>query len=320
MRITISNNEGELLEMKIMTKNVRISDDLIARVDAELSRTGRTRNAELVSLLEEAIIEMKYSRGYALTDPELITDDENIALSGGDSYQIRIPQPLERVIVDNVPGLIDFTGETRHASETFSEKIRYLLLRGLSSRGAVIAVELESISGGVYQDEEIDKKFIGYKKGDNPKLDKMIMLGEKFEKFMSRTQGHVLLFGASGTGKSFCTGFYKTANKGECHFLDLMPQGIRSAKPRRVIILWSNDKKYNDNKTLILDDANCLDNDYLNIFLKKSERKNVRIVLTCQCEGAFDKDVLDSITHRLDCNWNKEGNVSWVSKMQGGAI
>ncbi|MEY8940871.1 hypothetical protein AB9K36_03675 [Klebsiella michiganensis] len=83
MMISISDNEEELLEMKISTKNVRISDDLISRVDAELSRTGRTRNAELVALLEEAIIEMKYSRGYALTDPELITDDENITLSGG---------------------------------------------------------------------------------------------------------------------------------------------------------------------------------------------------------------------------------------------
>ncbi|WP_243211288.1 ATP-binding protein (plasmid) [Klebsiella pneumoniae] len=320
MRITISNNEGDLLEMKIMTKNVRISDDLIARIDAELSRTGRTRNAELVALLEEAIIEMKYSRGYALTDPELITEDESIVLSGGGSYQIRIPQPLERIIVDNVPGLIEFTGETRHSSETFSEKVRYLLLRGLSSRGAVVAVELESISGGVYQDEDIEKKFITYKKGDNPKLDQMILLGEKFEEFMKRTQGNVLLFGATGTGKSFCAGFYKTANKGECHFLDLMPQGMRSVNPRRVILLWSNDKKYNDNKTLILDDAHCLDNDYLNIFLKKSERKNVRVVLTCHCESVFDKDVLESIDHKLNCNWNKEGNVSWVSEIQEGEI
>ncbi|MDH8270671.1 hypothetical protein QIG44_26785, partial [Klebsiella pneumoniae] len=79
--------------------------------------------AELVALLEEAIIEMKYSRGYALTDPELITDDENITLSGGDSYQIRIPQLLERVIVDNVPGLIEFTRDKRHSNETFSEKV-----------------------------------------------------------------------------------------------------------------------------------------------------------------------------------------------------
>ncbi|QRC83585.1 hypothetical protein IFY68_05628 (plasmid) [Klebsiella pneumoniae] len=320
MMISISDNEEELLEMKISTKNVRISDDLISRVDAELSRTGRTRNAELVALLEEAIIEMKYSRGYALTDPELITDDENITLSGGDSYQIRIPQLLERVIVDNVPGLIEFTRDKRHSNETFSEKVRYLLLRGLSSRGAVVAVELESISGVVYQDEEIENKFIACKKGDNQRLDQMIFIGEKFKAFMKRTQGHVLLFGASGTGKSFCTGFYKAANKGVCHFLDLMPQGMRSTTPRRVILLWSNEKKYNFHKTLVLDDAHCLDNDYLNIFLKKSDKKNVRVVLTCQFENAFDKEVLDSISHKLNCNLDKEGNVTWISEIQGGKI
>ncbi|MEQ0217898.1 hypothetical protein ABLV18_27690 [Klebsiella sp. CN_Kp114] len=306
--------------MKIMTKNVRISDDLIARIDAELPRTGRTRNAELVALIEEAIIEMKYSRGYELTDPELIAEDETIALSGGGSYQIRIPQPLERIIVDDVPGLVDFSGETRHASETFSEKVRYLLLRGLSSRGAVIAVELESIAGSVYQDKEIEGKFIGYNKGHNSKLDQMLDLGDAFKEFMCRTQGHVLLIGATGTGKSFCTGFYKTVSKGECHFLDLMPQGTRSSNPRRVILLWSNDKKYSDMKTLILDDANCLDNDYLNIFLKKSGKKNVRIVLTCQHETDLDKEVLNSISHKLNCNWGIDGKVVLVSEIQGGKV
>lgn len=305
--VAVGKNEENLLEMKIMTKNVRISDDLIARVDAELPRTGRTRNAELVALLEEAIIEMKYSQGYELTDPELIAESETIASSGGDSYQIRLPQPLEQVIVDNVPGLVDYSGEARLASETFSEKVRYLLLRGLSSRGSVVAVELESITGSVYQDKEIEGKFIDYKKGHNQKLDQMLDLGGAFKDFMCRTQGHVLLVGKTGTGKSFCTGYYKTTSKCECHFLDLMPQATRGSNPRRIILLWSNDKKYNDKKTLILDDACCLDNDYLNIFLKKSEKKNVRVVLTCQHETDFEKEVLDLISHKIDCDWNMGG-------------
>lgn len=287
--------------MKITTKNVRIPDELIARLDSESSRTGRTRNAELVALLEEAIIEMKYSRGYELTDPELITGDETITLSGAGSYQIRIPQLLEQVIVNDVPGIVDFNWETRHASETFSEKVRYLLLRGLSSRGAVITVELESISGSVYQDSEIEKKFIEYKKGVSSQLDRMLELGESFNDFMQQSDGHVYLCGKSGTGKSFCAGYYKYKNHGECHFLNLMLPETRSATPRRVILLWSNDKKYKYKKTLILDEAHCLDNEYLSIFLKKSEDKNVRVILISQDEGNFNKEILSLITHKVEC-------------------
>lgn len=307
----IIKNKGKLFEMKTTTKNVRIPDDLIARVDYESSRTGRTRNAELVALLEEATVEMKYGYDCSLRNSSLLISGEKINLSGGDSYQMRIPKPLEQAIVDNFPGSVGVAFDADYTGETFSEKVRYLLLKGLSSRGFVVAVELESIIGNVYQDKEIEKKISGYKKGDSPKIDKMIELGSRFKRFMNETQGHVMLFGGSGTGKSFCAGFYKNECTEDCHFLDLMPQSSKGVTSRRVILFWLNDNKHKEMKTLIVDDAHTVDNDYLSIFLKKSEKKNVRVILTCQRESDFDDGVLDFVSHKLNLNSSDDGCVSW---------
>lgn len=294
--------------MKIMTKSVRIPDDLICRLNAESSRTGRTRNAELVVLLEEAIIEMKYSCGHSLESSGLMSGDETLSLSGGDSYQLRIPQTLQRIILHHIPAF---------RQETFSEKVRYLLLVGLSSRGSVIPVELESIRGNVYQDKEIETKFSSYKKGRSQQLDQMLTLGELFTELMQRTSGHVLIYGEPGTGKSFCSGYYKAANSETCHFLDLMPQGLKIITPRRVVLLWANDKNHNEKKTLILDNADHLDNDYFLIFLKKTRKKNVRVFLIGRWMDSFSKDALELIENKIDFNRDINGRLNWVNSLQG---
>ncbi|PHM72227.1 ATP-binding protein [Xenorhabdus sp. KJ12.1] len=302
--------------MNVITKNVRIPDDLIIRLDAESLRSGRTRNAELVSLLEEAIIESKYSQGYSLADSDKIFGDKTISLTGGDSYQIRMPDSLKKAIMLNVPKLVNFEGKKLLSQDNFSEKVRYLLLRGLSSRDSVIPVELESIEGHVYHDKEIETKFSGLKMGDSGKLDLLLELGRNFENVMHSTEGHVLVYGAQGTGKSFAASYYKTTNPDLCHYLDLMPKGMRNLLPRRVILLWSNDKKYNKEKILVIDEAQVIDNDYLLFFYKKAKKKNVRLVLITQFPDNFEKSILNLISHKFDFNLEPSGKSIWMKKLE----
>ncbi|WP_272654119.1 MULTISPECIES: hypothetical protein [unclassified Providencia] len=301
--------------MKTITKSVRIPDDLVIRLDAEALSTGRTRNAELVALLEESIIEMKYTPGYSLTDPLVMSQDEAITISGGGAYQIRIPRALERAIANDVPEVVECSVEGKRKLETFSEKIRYLIMLGLSTRGTVIRVELETIRDGVYHDKEIDGKFNDLKLVSSEELSQMFLLAKLFKEQMVNTDGHVLVYGMPGTGKSFCTGYLKAITPGECHFIKLMPHGHLKGSGRRVILFWSNEYPHKKKKTLILDDGHCLDNEHLLIFLKKSIKKNVRVIITAQDEHQFDENVLQSIDMKMDFNWNAAGESKWLSSV-----
>ncbi len=302
--------------MKTVTKSVRIPDDLVIRLDGEALSTGRTRNAELIALLEESVVEMKYTPNYSSTEPFVMSRDESITMSGGGSYQIRIPHTLERAIVNDVPGVIECSLAGRRKIVTFSEKIRYLIMLGLSSRGTVIRVELETVRDSVYHDDEIDAKFNDLKLVNSEDLSQMFLLAKMFEEQVVKTDGHVLVYGMPGTGKSFCTGYFKAINPGECHFIKLAPHGSLKKPESRVILFWSNELFHKKKKTLILDDGHCLDNEYLLIFLKKSIKKNVRVIITAQNQRQFDEDVLQSIDVKMDFNWNASGEASWLSSVR----
>lgn len=293
------------MKSNTVVRSVRISGDLITRLDARALRAGRTRNAEFIVLLEQAIIALKSARGYGVPGSDKVHSVKSI---GGEPYQIRVPEYLDRAIVNDVEVKFFLEG-------TYSDKVRHLLNLGLLSRGEVILVELDSLGGCVYQDGHIDGMFIGLKSGINHKLDKAFRLGRNFEELMVNTQGHVLVHGRAGTGKSFSTGYYKAANHGACHYLDLNAEQYSEMKSRPIILLWSDTKPYVEKKTLVLDDAHHLDSEYLNIFLAKARKKNVRVVLTCQSEKDLEEDVFQHISHCLDFNCGVNGEPLWYGQV-----
>lgn len=290
--MSIPNGEPQV------TKNVRLTSDLINRVDHELLITGRNRNAEIIALIEEAIIEMKYSAGYSLTDLTELTVQVCDGCSGGDSFQLRLPANLVNVINTDVPGLI--LGKTDGtASETFSEKFRYLLLRGLATRGIVLPIELGSVNGYVYNDAEIESKFMGIKTGISPTIDKLIEGAKQFNINILNSSGHILLSGESGSGKSFYAGYCKAINQRNFHYLDLGNQTYRNDLKRRVVMFWPNITRYDEKQTLVIDASQNIDSDYLAMFLKLSDKKNVRVVLIAHNENDFDPSVTACITDKF---------------------
>ncbi|EGT5675546.1 Arc family DNA-binding protein [Cronobacter dublinensis subsp. dublinensis] len=279
-----------------VTKNVRLPAELLQRVGTEVARSGRTRNAEIIALLEEAIIQMRYSAGYLLTDHAQQSDAIADTLSGGESFQLRLPANLVDVIMRDVPELIGKDKDKYFVSDTFSEKIRYLLLRGLSERGIVIPIELGSMDGYVYQDKYIDDKISKAKKGISKHLDNLIDGASYFSHILLNSSGHVLLSGKPGSGKSLYAGYYRQANPYGCHYLNLSDEKYRSEIKKRTIILWPNLSTYSQKLTLIIDEANNLDEDYLTIFLRNAEKKNVRVILITQSNKAFEPSVLDLVS------------------------
>lgn len=299
------------MKKNVVVRNVRLADELIRYLDARALRTGRTRNAELIALLEKAMVEVKCAVGYLSSDSDKISGDENLIKAGGGSYQIRIPFHLDQVILND----ISFQCYLEECIRTYSDKIRYLLCRGLFSRGDVIVVDLESLNGSVFQDEQIDSIFVGLKVNESLSLEREFCLSRNFEDLMLNTQGHVLVHGATGTGKSFSAGYYKASNQGGCHYLDLNAEQCGEMKSRQIILLWSNTKRYIEMKTLVLDDAHHLDSEYLTLFLTTARKKNVRVILTCQSESDLEEDVFQQISHNLNFNYDANGRPLWYAQV-----
>lgn len=303
--------------MKTIAKNVRIPNDLVLRLDIEAKKSGKTRSAELVALLEEAIIELKYTAGFSLSDLGIFSEADLDSLTGGGAQQVRLPHTLAEVIANDIPTL---GSKTSQPSETFSDKVRYLLLFGLAARGAVIAVELGSLTGYVYQDEEIEEKFKGLKAGSDPEINHLLKMGEEFSDLMRQTDGHILLYGEPDTGKSFCAGYYKFKCRNLCHYADLLPHRLCSATPKDVKVVWANEKAYPDQQTLVIDDAGLLDIEYLNLFLRKANLKNSRVILVFGNERETIDFKLEGLSHVLVFQRDQTGVRGWSAKQNKNKV
>ncbi|EOC0011707.1 hypothetical protein ACI0X9_003394 [Cronobacter turicensis] len=282
-----------------VTKNVRLPAELLHRVDREVFRTGRTRNAEIMALLEEAIIQIKFSKEYTLVDLASKSEGVSDSLSGGESFQIRLSVKLVDIIVNEFPATLGQECVVFLSNETFSEKIRFLLIKGLSERATTIEVELGSLDGFVFHDKCIDYKFTQMGEKYSRHFDTLIKSASCFEEHLHHNAGHVFLTGEPGSGKTFLVGYYRHSNPRLRHYLNLGDESYRNILSRKIIILWSNSSKYTDKQTLIIDEASNLDSDYLMLFLKKAEIKNVRVILVSQNSSVFNSSIQELIDIRL---------------------
>lgn len=297
--------------MEYISKNVRIPHELINKFDEEARRVQRTRNAIMVMMLEDAIVSLNYVQGYKRIHHEELPSDD--LFSGSDVCKVRFPLALYDVIVNKIP---DIGAGGIQTPESFSEKVRYLLITGLYSGRSLVPVELSSVHGKVYEDEEIHSKFIDLKMGDNDKLDRLLSMAQKFEQQMLSTQGNVLILGEPGSGKSFCAGYYKTAKMDLCHYLDLLKLHGRKRGTR---LLWERHDAHPEGQELVIDDASGfdLDEEYLRMFLRESHKKNVRVILVGDVESAFSKETLLHLPVRFDFNHDADGRCKWMSEKMG---